>query len=84
MPGYCIQFEGNTCTSSGGGLTIADTAEVTVVDTTFKDNVAGIAGGGVAVSALANLTGCTFRGNTATADSGGGLYLAHVRPARAG
>ena len=76
---FVAQFEGNTCASSGGGLFIADTAVVTVLDTVFKDNAAGIDGGGVAVSAQANLTRCTFVGNEATADSGGGLYLAHVR-----
>ena len=60
----------------GGGVFVDDGGSLTVTDSTFSDNGAGLRGGGIFTSYGGSLTvtNSTFSDNTA--DVGGGIYIA--------
>jgi len=60
--------------SRGGGLRLDGLA--TVTNCIIVDNIADLDGGGVWMQTFAGtFTGCTVSGNTATRNSGGGMYI---------
>ena len=58
--------------SSGGGLMVAGSAEVTLIDCVFSENTAGVFGGAIAGSTGPEIhaIGCRFEGNRAAAPGG--------------
>ena len=68
-------FEGNTAGVAGGGIWNAN-GSLTVTQSTFHDNSAGIGGAIVAYGPTTFLTYVTIDGNRATQQGGGGIYIA--------
>jgi parallel beta-helix repeat protein/predicted outer membrane repeat protein len=61
----------------GGGIWTGSTSRPMVTTCTFADNIAGNRGGGMRVSADAEVIDCTFSGNIA-ASTGGGMFGSHT------
>jgi hypothetical protein len=72
VAGCTFAYNSTAGDGSGGGLYNNDSGRLTVVNTTFVGNSAGVGGGG-GISNIGRLTvvGCTFSNNTAVADGGG-------------
>jgi len=73
-------FDGNIASGDGGGIEIpyVSTADVTVIDSIFRNNEAQSSGGGIKSGTSSRsliVIGSTFTGNTASG-SGGGLSIA--------
>jgi predicted outer membrane repeat protein len=74
-------FEFNEAGDEGGGVYVSGppsellSESVTIIDSTFLQNVASINGGGLAARNIENIaiTGTTFAGNRATSGRGGGI-----------
>ena len=64
-------ISGNSAVGSGGGINIEGTSEnVTIIDTTIRDNDAA-SGGGMRSRGFLTMTGSTINNNSATNDGGG-------------
>ncbi|CAL5218757.1 g474 [Coccomyxa viridis] len=68
------QFNGNTATTTGGAMYVAQQSALTILNSTFSGNIAGGLGGAVAVdTSQATVGGSVFSDNSAKSQ-GGALY----------
>jgi predicted outer membrane repeat protein len=65
-------FEQNSCSQTGGGVSLVGTGSMEVVGCTFRSNTAGLTGGGLnAFRITPTVTDCSFEGQTAGLNGGG-------------
>ncbi|HET8899476.1 MAG TPA: right-handed parallel beta-helix repeat-containing protein [Rhodanobacteraceae bacterium] len=78
--GYLTYSGGNPSASSGGAIHVGARGNLSLADTTVRDNVAGVDGGGIYAYeyATVNVLRCTISGNTASDDEGGGINVGYA------